>query len=72
MSSELRNARPTVLAAIVASAVLHNIAIAAGEPLPDGSLEADLAVLEDPVPGANLQPDQGHDVRAALANTMFK
>ena len=58
----------TTLAAIVAAAVLHNMAIEEKEDVPAVEMEAD---YDDPVPIEDL-PDERNAVRAAVVESIFR
>ena len=61
--------RETTLAAIVAAAVLHNLAIEENEDMPGIEMEA---AYNDPVPTQGLVDNQGNAVRAAIVESIFR
>lgn len=71
----MRNTRPTVLAAVIAAAVLYNMAIAARDVIPDRIPNEEFQYAdgpEDPIRGNDYEIDQGQEMRAALVNAVFK
>ena len=65
----LQTKRETTLAAIVAAAVLHNLAIEEKEDMPGIEVEA---AYDDPVPTQDLVDNQGNAVRAAIVESIFR
>ena len=64
-----RTKQQTTLAAVVAAAVLHNLAIEEKEDIPAMEIDAE---FDDPVPTEDLPDNQGNAVRAAIVQSVFR